>query len=242
MTAPQSSLLDKLITLSKLDSSIALALAEQKKLQSESERKSATVKQQETELAQRSKAIEERKLKTRREESSIKEEQDKLVARRKALATLNNYKLQQAGEREIEHNAKQLHAREDTLLKQIEELEKIQSSFEAATAQLSAARDELTKFQRESAESIAALEEKLLRHRGEREGLASQIEKTQLSLYNRIKSRYPSDAVVEVKQGSCSGCFVQVGSQTVVQILKGEAIARCPGCGRILFMKVEDPA
>lgn len=239
MTHQISPLLKSLIALSKLDSTIALALAEQKKLRADIESRKGKLALRESELAQKGKAIKDRRAKAVKEEAEIKQEEQKLAARRQALETLNNYKAQQAGEREIESNAKLVHDRVDALLKTVDDVDKVQGLVESLAAQVEQERKTVHAFEQEAMAEIAALEEKLLRNRGERAALAANIEKPHLALYDRVCHRFPSDAVVAVEGGSCKGCFVQIGSQTVVQILKGETLSRCPGCGRILFIDEE---
>ena len=70
----------------------------------------------------------------------------------------------------------------------------------------------------------------------ERQALTVQIDAASLKLYERVHEKYMMDPVIPLKGNTCTGCFMQVGPQVHVTLSKGDALVRCPGCGRIVYL------
>lgn len=232
-------MLANLLLLSKADSSLARIALEKKRINNDLKEKHALQKKSEQDVLQRVKALEERKQRYHKEERALRDEQSKLVDRRKALTTLSNYKLQEAGNREIEHASRLLGTREETLLSMLEELEKIEAETKAAQEGLAKLKEEIVKFEQESKDAFVTFEERGKRYQEERGKLAPLVDQASLKLYERLRERHPLDTIISVKNGSCSGCFMQIQPQVYVTIAKGDTLARCPGCGRILYVEEE---
>lgn len=233
--SPNRNFMESLVELSKVDSALARNMAEKKKFENELSALRTKITVCEKELQQKSKIHQDKKTLYVREEKMIKEEGEKLVSRRKALSTLGNYKLQQAAEREIEHAAHQVSAREEGLIALLDELEKLNQNAKGAEDNLNAIKTDLEKKTKEAQEAFTVLEEQGAKHLARREELAKAVEAAILNGYQRIKERFPTDAVVPITNGTCPGCFMQVAPQLTVQILKGDALVKCRGCGRILY-------
>ncbi len=231
-----STVIEKLVSLSQIDSKIAGVAAEKKRLEKEYVDKTTAVKRLEVLVAGKSKFSAEKQALYNKEEKRIKEERDKLIARRKALTTLNTYKLQQAAEREVDAASKHVDQAEDMLLKIVDELELATNETKQAESELAQARSALTEFESAARTQLASIEERQRKYLDEKAQVVLQIDKPSLSIYERVHERFPSDAVVPLNKDSCTGCFMSLGPQTTVQILKGDAVIKCRGCGRIVFL------
>lgn len=229
--------LSDLIVIGKLDGTLAGIKAERLKLEGSLSSKQAAVKKAEQDLKARTKVHEEKRARQSKDEKLLKEESQKLVDRRKALSTLNNYKLQEKAAHEIELASKQLNTREEVLLKEMEEVERLAKDIAKAKELLDTNSEELEKLKTESHEIFVSLEERQSRHVAEREKQAVEIPEQMLKTYERIKDKFPMDAIVPVKNNSCCGCHMQTPAQIMVQIARGDEIVRCRGCGRILYIE-----
>ena len=239
MTGDKANLLSNLIVISRLDSSLARMAAERKRIEAEIGAKQAALRRINAECESKTRAVEERRAQYLREEKGIKEESEKLVARRKALTTLSNYKLQEAAGREIEHAARHLSVREESLLVMMEQSEKLDGEHEELLRSAAALRDELARFTAEARETFANFSLREDECRMKRQQTAALIDQGTLQMYERIRERHPGDSVVVVKSGACSGCFIQVAPQVIVQVASGSALVKCRGCGRILYLADE---
>lgn len=237
MGEANTTLLSKLIALSKVDASLARILAESKQLESNLADKLLSLKKRKEEFAQRSSTLAERRERIRREEKRLKDEQQKLIDRRKGLATFTNYKLQQAAEKEIEHAAKQLGVYEEQLLVAIDEMESLEAEVEQAESELNQFETEVNELAGNSDATLQSLHERRQEKEAERAELARDIDPAQLAVYDRIMQRYPMDPVVPLSSDHhCQGCYMQVGPQMIVQVARGEELVKCRGCGRILYL------
>ena len=76
-----------------------------------------------------------------------------------------------------------------------------------------------------------------------RKGFENKVERPALSTYNRIRRMVKGGvAVVEIKKGSCGGCFRQLSPQLLVEARRINRVMRCENCGRITVWKDEVPA
>ncbi len=238
--AAKPSVLAALIELGRVDVQIALLNAQKKSLEAERVKRKQALDAQAMKRGARAKLLDEKKLLNTREEKAIKVERDRINDRRRALSTLNNYKLQQAAEREIDFVSKQVGQREELLLqlmREIEILEKDMAEIDAVTKGL---HEEGAAFERDAVETLQGIEAKLQDYTAERTTHAQAIGAgTVLTTYNRIKDRFPSNPVVDVlNRDSCAGCHMKLGPQVVVQISRGDVV-KCPGCSRFLKLPAE---
>lgn len=242
MSEMKKSLLADLLQLSKTDSALATVLAERKGIEKSLQAKTEKVKKVEGVVQAKTKVFEDKRGLTRMEEKSIADERHRLAERRKALKTLATFKLQQAAEKEVDYGARQVSQREEVLLNTMGEVQTLEQELKAAQDELAALKAEFASAESEARDTLVTLEERQRKHSAEREELAKGIDPATLSSYNRIKDKHAMNAVVPVEKGTCAGCFMQIGPQIIVQISRANALVRCPGCGRILFLAEEPKA
>lgn len=58
-----------------------------------------------------------------------------------------------------------------------------------------------------------------------------------LRRYDMIRGKRQGLGVAAIKDGSCSGCFVVLTPQQVIAIQRGQELAQCPRCQRILYSR-----
>jgi predicted nucleic acid-binding Zn-ribbon protein len=244
MTESQSQpVLPHLVQLSRLDGRIAVIQAQLKQIQTELVNRSQAINLISQKREARAKILADKEALVAREEKGVKLERDKINDRRRALGTLNNYKLQQAAEREIDFVSKQIGQREDLLLGLMRDVELIEKDLSDVDAGLNGQKDEFQAFEKTAKEQISDLTAQLASLQTERAEQAKVMGNVQaLTLYNRIVSRFPTDPIVDViNRDSCAGCFMKVGPQVPVQISRGDVV-KCPGCGRILKLSDASPS
>lgn len=226
----------KIVALSKVDQELLQLQWQKKRSEKELQERALLAKGKWQEWQVKLRAYQEKKLGIDKEERQIKEEQDRLVARRKALATMNNYKVQQAAEREIEGVAKELAAREELVLSEMETAQALQQASDGFKAEFDAMKVEYDKLVKDVAAEMHSVDERLSRKIKEREDVVKLVAGESLAFYDRVRSRHPENPVVKIRdKNQCSGCGMSVGPQTILQISKGTSLVKCPGCGRILW-------
>lgn len=237
MTTPAKYLLAKLIKISVLDASLARIAAEKKRWETDLAGKLQLLKLKRDESDKRVRLAEEKKSVCRKEEKRLKDERTKLNERRQALASFNNYKTQQAAEREIDHNLRQLGGQEELLLNALVEIEKIEGDLAQLSESITSLAGNCEKLELEARENITQLEERQRDAQSQRDALVVGIEREPLATYDKVRTRYVTDPLVMIKNNTCSGCFMAIVPQMIVEIAKGESLVRCRGCGRILILE-----
>lgn len=72
--------------------------------------------------------------------------------------------------------------------------------------------------------------------------LVADINHKVLNFYEKIRKWAKNTAVVPVKKQACYGCFMKIYDKTYLAVQKGDEIATCPHCGRILYsLEVSEP-
>ncbi len=63
----------------------------------------------------------------------------------------------------------------------------------------------------------------------------AEVERANLSIYDRLRKRPGGVSVVMIKGTECGACGVELTSQTIQRVRRGELLT-CPTCGRILHI------
>ena len=142
---------------------------------------------------------------------------------------------------EIEGVEREIRAREDQVLAEMERAETLtdeskreESLFkEAEERQRSegGALDTRARVLGEAGKGYAA----------ERDTIAATVAEDALELFHRV-ARLRGVAVAEARDGMCQVCHLKLRLQMFVDLKRNEEIAQCPACNRILFFVAPAPA
>lgn len=131
---------------------------------------------------------------------------------KKALAELQTRKVKLA--EEIDNLQKELKEEEQIIQEQEKNIAEIEAGIEKENQETAAVMENLKK---------------------ERDRIAGSIPPELLDEYEFIFEKKAGKAIVAVKAGVCTGCFMSIPPQTVNDIRKGNKIHYCQYCSRILF-------
>jgi predicted nucleic acid-binding Zn-ribbon protein len=229
-----------IIEISKLDVQIAGLQAQLKGIENERSARTQTIAALELKHTARLKLATDKKSLSSREEKGIKLERERINDRRRALGTLNNYKLQQAAEKEIDYVSKQVGQREELLLGLLREIDALDKDIQEVGSSMKGLKDELTAFEQSASETVQGIQGRLQELQAERMQQAQAVGNNQiLTFYARAAAKFPSNPVVDVvNRENCAGCHMKLGPQVIVQISRGDVV-KCIGCGRILKLPAE---
>jgi predicted nucleic acid-binding Zn-ribbon protein len=236
MNQPIAQFIVQLLALSEIDIAIARTKADLNAAGKKVEIRKQELAKIDAALKIKQASFDEASLKYKGEERWLRDEQQKLVDRRKGLATLNNYKLQQAAEREIEKSSHQLTLHEERLLASLEKLETLEKEVLQLKERMENSTEEITKLQKDSQEELDLLNQRMQEKSVSRATTAADIDTKILREYDLIRQRFTMDPVVSLTNGTCGGCHMSVPRQMIVMISRAETITRCRGCSRILYL------
>lgn len=230
-----STLLSRLKNLSDVDAALLRIISERKKLQADFDNLGKQIDSLTKEVARlKAKSAEDKKkydLETRR----VKSEKDGLAARRRALATLGNYKLQNAAAKEIDAAEKALADHEDSLLALLdgsEASEKLSTEKELLLLEKDEDKATLIEELKPALENLAFREKKYLEERAE---IVVGIDPKTLAIYEGAKIKLAPDTLAAVKDGACDFCNLQVPPQMLILVNQAQVPQKCRGCSRILY-------
>lgn len=141
---------------------------------------------------------------------------------------------------EIEAVERDIRAREDTILEEMEKAEALVrdvASEEAGFRGVEADAKAETGALDATAKTLEADEQRL---RAERETVVATVPADALALYNRV-AKLRGTAVAEARDGMCQTCHVKMRVQVWVEVRKNEQVHQCESCSRIFYYEPPPP-
>jgi predicted nucleic acid-binding Zn-ribbon protein len=140
---------------------------------------------------------------------------------------------------EIDAARKEISSTEDEILKAMEDIENGSTALETARrASVDAARD-LDARIKVLGNELARLSDALAVKRDERLRLSKRVTPPMLDRYERILSSKGDFAMARLTDGACSGCYMTLPPQMVIEVKRSTRLIECQSCGRLLFWKPE---
>lgn len=232
--------LEKLVELQKTDTNIrrlkkAIETADQRRASIEQE-----FEQHAFEIREIQNKSEVAKAERAKLESEIAEAKTQLERADRNLKNAQDQKQYETAMRDADVLHKKISALETEVLEKltiIEEVEKVLSERAEEISSLEGNREKaVSEFEKELAGNKTALASET----GKRAKVFGTLPKNLASVYDRLATRSRDGiAVAEVKNGSCSACFMKLRPQVLVEIKMSGEIITCESCTRILYIVSE---
>lgn len=229
-------ILEKLLTLQKLDTSIRTLAHDlqqiPKKTKLIDEKVVATKTPLDKALAEKS-ALEKRRIEAEESLKSLEEKERQLKLKMPEIRSNEEYS---ALLKEMDATKKARELLEEQSLKdlvRLEELAKELPDLEARYAQGEAKVAAERTALKEEQERLSSL---LVRQKKERQELEKSLHSGWFRKYTHIAAQRNGLAVVAAKGGICQGCFVSVRPKLIQDLHYGEEVVFCEGCQRILYL------
>ncbi|GBC81840.1 Chromosome partition protein Smc [bacterium HR10] len=170
-------------------------------------------------------------------EMDLQDAQLRLEKYKNDLMRVRNQTEYAAALREIDMAKKLISALETQILELLETIETLEREVQEQTPEIEAKRQHVDALLAEYATAVERLTEELHRMREERERLARTIRPDLLQRYLRLVELRDGIALAEVRDGSCTACYMTVRPQVYADVRKGEEILTCDHCSRILYYR-----
>jgi len=150
-------------------------------------------------------------------------------------SSVRNLREEAAVSAELEMVKSSLQTEEQEAYTLIDQIRKAEERLAEVDAALSEARAEVEPKMAGLVSDRAAARESLATFESERERFAASLDPSELRLYDGIRRGGRMIAVSELTEdGACGHCFGVVPLQVQNEVLHGDALIRCEGCGVIL--------
>ena len=173
-------------------------------------------------------------------ELETEEIKQRLEHSKEKLMQVSSNKEYEAVQDEIVENEEMLALKEEETLKIYDEEELTQSEKSRLEKEYADTKTDSEEKIASIAEELSHVEENIKKFEDERNSYSKSLPKKILYTYNRIRKGLGNLAIVHVQQRGCGGCFQQLTSQKIQDLIRGDAIVFCPSCGRILSWHEED--
>jgi len=188
-------------------------------------------------------ALEEVVSQKKEKEEQVRQNKERIARDQERLSEIKNDKQYKAVNKEIsnaEKSNKLLGMEIDALSEKLStmegELSEKQGRLGDKDAALGGMKEGLLEKESLWKQSRAALD-------AERAEIVKELRPQVINRYERIKSRRGGIGIVNVKDETCLGCYIQIPPQIYIQLLKGDSeMLDCPHCHRILYFAAEEAA
>ncbi len=179
--------------------------------------------------------LEEFEKERKRKEKELELEKEKIKKFESRLYEVKTNKEYQALLKEIE-TAKQANDKEEEeIIEIMVKIEDLKKDFES-TSKLLKEKEKVAEVEKKKLLSEMDLVDKTINElKQQRDNLLSVVNKTLRETYNMLISRRGGMAVVNVKNGVCLGCFMNIPPQLFIEVTKNNRLILCPSCNRIFY-------
>ncbi len=161
------------------------------------------------------------------------EEVRKLQSRLFQVKTNKEYS---AIQEEIKNLKEEISNLEGLLLEELERIDEKEEELKKVKEEAEIEISQLLKEKKDVEERIQVLKSEYTKLMEERENYARRVPPDTYQMYQRIMEHRKGKVLCKVgKDGVCSGCYRALSPQVINELMQGQKLILCEGCGGILF-------
>lgn len=233
--------LSPLIALQKLDLRVMEINNQRRKIPERLQAVESPLREAQQLLQQTSAAMEILVKERRSHEKDLEAHEAHTEKMKSRLSELKSNKEYQAHLFEIEVANKKKGDFEEKILLCMEKIEQLQQTAKEAQAKVSVVEKAFAQEKLVLDELEKKLSTELADLVSQQQAHSAHVEKGLLSRYNAIKAARKDQALAEIKEGTCSGCRLQLPPQLISEVKRAEDLQTCPYCRRMLYWDGQIP-
>jgi len=171
----------------------------------------------------------------RQKERNLNTEQEKIKRAEGRMFEVKTNKEYQALLSEVEAIKETTSREEEEVLQILEEIDELKKDLLKREKEVTTTLEKIEREKKKIQEKMDQGDGLWKEQKERREVLSKQVESGLYKLYNTLKEKRQGVGVVNVKDETCQGCFVNVPPQMFIEVQKNNALIRCPNCNRILY-------
>ena len=173
-------------------------------------------------------------------EASVQELEGKRSKYKGQLMEVKTNKEYTAVLHEIEGVERDIKAREDLILEEMEKGEALAQTVKHEETDFRAVEADAKREKADLDARATTLAGEAQRLAAERDAVAASVPEDALALYTRI-ARQRGTGVAEARDGMCDACHVRMRLQIWVEVKKNEQLLQCESCSRVLYYEPPPP-
>jgi predicted nucleic acid-binding Zn-ribbon protein len=201
----------------------------------------AALEQEKDRLNAAKAAVEESQKVRRRLEGELQDLETKRSRYKGQLMDVKTNKEYTAMLHEIEGVEREIRAREDLVLAEMEKAEGLVAEVKREESEWKAADEQAKVRSREMDEEGRRLSAEAARLSAERDAVAAEIPSALLDLFHRVARVRGTGVAEATKDAMCSQCHVKLRPQMFVDLKRTDEIFQCAQCNRILYYEAPAP-
>jgi len=184
--------------------------------------------------------IEELEKERRKKEQELETEKAQVKKSESKLTEVKTNKEYQAMLKEIEAAKTANDKTEEELLLLLERIEELKKDHKAGAKDLEK-REKETEAETKGLETeMRSADDIVSKLHGERDKLLRRVSAEVRAKYNILIEKRAGLAVVNVRNGTCLGCFMNIPPQLFIEVMKNSRLITCPSCNRIFCYREEE--
>lgn len=179
--------------------------------------------------------IEELEKERKRKEKELDVEKEKIKKFESRLYEVKTNKEYQALLKEIEGTKETNDKTEEEIIIIMEKVEELKKDFESSLTHFKKREKESENEKNRLEKEINSMDKTIMDLKQSRDKLLSTVSDNLRATYNTLIEKRNGIAVVNVKNGVCLGCFMNIPPQLFIEVTKNRQLILCPSCNRIFY-------
>ncbi|MCG6930564.1 MAG: C4-type zinc ribbon domain-containing protein [Desulfofustis sp.] len=228
-------LIEQLVSLQEMDLVIDKIDKEIKEEQDQLDSRISAVASREQRISEQQGEIEELEKERRTLEDEMSDRIAHVKERQSKMMQVQTSREQTALLKEIEDAKKSVKENEEKIVAIMEQVEKLTGETSEEKTVLKTEKALVD----EQKEKVKAVIEELNKGKktkiGKRDKQAQDVNGTMIRKYELLRERRNGLAIVNVQDGVCQGCFMNLPPQKYNMLLRGDQVLECPSCQRLIY-------
>jgi len=175
----------------------------------------------------------------RKKEKELDVEKDRIKKIEAKLYEVKTNKEYQALLKEIEMAKEEIDKTEEDIIILMDRTEELKKDYAGVLEQMKKREKEIKAEKDNLLNELANIDKTLEELKKQREQLLKNVREDIKNLYLNLIEKREGLAVVNVKNGVCLGCYMNIPPQLFIEVTKNSRLITCPSCNRIFYF-VED--
>jgi len=175
-----------------------------------------------------------------KKEKDLDVEKEKIKKFESKLHDIKTNKEYQALLKEIETVKEANERTEEEVLILMDKIEELKKDYETSEIYLKSRNVEVEKEKNKLKSELDVIEKTIHDFKEARDKLLNFVSDNLRSTYNTLIEKRGGTAVVNLKNGVCLGCFMNIPPQLFIEATKNRQLILCPSCNRIFFFLEEE--
>ena len=199
------------------------------------EKMDSDIKAMQDKISKEKEILEELEKERKRKEKDLELDKEKVKKCESKLYEVKTNKEYQALLKEIETAKLMNDKEEEEIIEIMVKIEDLKKDYES-TSKLLKEKEKVTEVEKKKLlAEIDSVDKTINELKQQRDNLLSVVDKTLRETYNMLISKRGGMAVVNVKNGVCLGCFMNIPPQLFIEVTKNNRLILCPSCNRIFY-------